>query len=86
MEGRRTEGDGTKLPRTFTTPAYQPRNELQIAAVLAERLSGLRDEGLGLAGSGPGNTHCRKSFFIMLWSVRCRAGSWSSEDGARSQR
>lgn len=33
-----------------------------------------------------GGTHCRKSFFIMPCSVRCSAGSCSSEAGDRSQR
>lgn len=41
--------------------------------------------GAGLGDTGR-HTHCKKSFFIMLCSVRCRAGSWSSEDGERSQR
>lgn len=27
------------------------------------------------AWHAPGLTYCRKSFFIMLWSVRCSAGS-----------
>ena len=45
---------------------------------------GLRDQHSPEKATG--GTHCKKSFFIMLCSVRCRVGSWSSEDGDRSQR